>query len=296
MALTVYAENMGFFHKGSGGKGIAPGDVCMTPPPPPAGPIPVPYVNIAQASDLTKGSKTVKIDGEPTALEDVSEVSTSSGNEPGSQPPKGVVTATNKGKASFTMWSFTVKVEGKGVCRHGDPMFQNESCTPPNCVSPTAITALKVVLGANYNKPCTEEYSEEERPEITKEQYDACLGGPCWECAKLPNNPGVYDTLISKVNGENQYHGGTLIVTDRKRDRHHFTSTYKDDGTIDKEGFTPDHQPPLVVVWHMGGCHDPEAFRKEMAKKERVVPHCRKHAQSQGSQASAFAKAEYPIA
>ncbi len=127
MGLTVYAENMGFFHKGSGGKGIAPGDVCMTPPPPPAGPIPVPYVNIAQASDLTKGSKTVKIDGEPTALEDVSEVSTSTGNEPGSQPPKGVVSSTNKGKASFTMWSFTVKVEGKGVCRHGDPMFQNEA-------------------------------------------------------------------------------------------------------------------------------------------------------------------------
>ena len=63
MSLTVFAENMGLFHKNSGGKGIAPADVCLSPPPPPSGPVPVPYVNTLQASDLTKGSKTVKIDG-----------------------------------------------------------------------------------------------------------------------------------------------------------------------------------------------------------------------------------------
>lgn len=32
MALTVFAEKMGWFHKGSNGKGIAPGDVCLSPP------------------------------------------------------------------------------------------------------------------------------------------------------------------------------------------------------------------------------------------------------------------------
>ena len=41
--------------------GVAPGDVCLSPPPPPTGPVPVPYVNMLSASDLTKGSKSVKI-------------------------------------------------------------------------------------------------------------------------------------------------------------------------------------------------------------------------------------------
>ena len=124
MGLTVFAEKMGLFHKGSGGQAIAPADVCLSPPPPPAGPVPVPYVNSLSAADLAKGSKSVKIDGEPTALEDASEVSTSTGDEGGTQGGN-VVTHKTKGKAMFMLWSFTVKVEGKGVCRHGDPMGQN---------------------------------------------------------------------------------------------------------------------------------------------------------------------------
>ncbi|TGV29021.1 DUF4150 domain-containing protein, partial [bacterium M00.F.Ca.ET.168.01.1.1] len=75
MAITVFAENMGFFHKGSNGKGIAPGDVCLSPPSPPAGPVPVPYVNMLSSSDLSNGTKSVKIDGEPTAIENSSEIS-----------------------------------------------------------------------------------------------------------------------------------------------------------------------------------------------------------------------------
>jgi hypothetical protein len=38
-------------------------DVCETPSPP-AGPIPIPYPNIAKASDTSAGSKTVKTEGE----------------------------------------------------------------------------------------------------------------------------------------------------------------------------------------------------------------------------------------
>jgi uncharacterized Zn-binding protein involved in type VI secretion len=260
MGLTVYAENMGFFHKGSGGKGIAPGDVCMTPPPPPAGPIPVPYVNIAQASDLTKGSKTVKIDGEPTALEDVSEVSTSSGNEPGSQPPKGVVTATNKGKASFTLWSFTVKVEGKGVCRHGDPMFQNEMSTPPNIVCMSAVVKANVELYtamlAYAGKPCPPGREEPPPTKTTKSQREAVRGdGPCWSCGKK-RNQGAWS------NGK-RYNRG-------KR-------------------WTADHQPPQSYVWkYLGGCH-PEVeaeFEKWKASTKSVQPQCAGCSCSQGGSAS----------
>src|SRR3954465_9632808 len=36
-------------------------DVCLSPPSPPAGPVPIPYPNNAQGSDTDGGSKTVKI-------------------------------------------------------------------------------------------------------------------------------------------------------------------------------------------------------------------------------------------
>ena len=137
MGSTVFAESSGFFHKGSGGKGIAPADVCLTPPPPPAGPLPIPYVNFLQSSDLAKGSKSVKVQGEPTALED-SEVSTSTGNEAATQGGS-VVTHKTKGTGYFTLWSFTISIEGKGVCRHGDLMGQNAASSPPSCVDMSCI-------------------------------------------------------------------------------------------------------------------------------------------------------------
>ena len=79
MAITVFNEGAGLFHQGSGGSGVAPGG-CLSPPPPPTGPVPVPYVNSLQAGDLASGSQSVVIDGNPTALEDQSYVSTSTGD------------------------------------------------------------------------------------------------------------------------------------------------------------------------------------------------------------------------
>ncbi len=182
MGLTVYAENMGLFHKGSGGKGIAPFDVCLSPPPPPAGPVPIPYVNALSAADLSKGSKTVKVDGEPTALEDASYVSTSKGDEAGTQGGS-VITRKTKGKGYFKVWSFTVQVEGKGVCRHGDPIGQNCASMPPSCVNLAAMVKFNKSL-AN-TKPCEEEYSRNKGnfgPKQHGAQRDTVRGGPCWQC------------------------------------------------------------------------------------------------------------------
>lgn len=297
MSLSVYANGMGFAHKGSGGKGVAPGDVCLTPPPPPAGPIPVPYVNLVSASDLAKCSTTVKIDGEPTALEDASEFSTSTGDEAGTQGG-GVITHKTKGKASFTLWSFDVRVEGKGVCRHGDPLLQNTASTPPNCIDQSFVNRFKKAPGVKFGEPCDEDYKpSKHRPKITDDQYKKCMGGPCWECAKLPDNPGVWDTLIEQVNDANQYHYGTLIVVDRNRNVVHGRSERDAQGDVTKEQFTPDHQPPLVLAWLMGGCHmqaSPQAFLDFMSKDTQVKQHCRKHSQSQGAQAESYARTTYP--
>ncbi len=179
MGLTVFAENMGFFHKGSGGKGIAPGDVCLTPPPPPAGPVPVPYVNMLSASDLTKGSKSVKIDGEPTALENSSEIMMSTGDEAGAQGGN-VVTHKIKGKGFFQLWSFLVKVEGKGVGRHGDPMGQAAASAPAGACDMSALANFKRRKAFSVKKKCSRHYERNWEYGPNDTQTAAIQGKPCW--------------------------------------------------------------------------------------------------------------------
>lgn len=178
MSLTVFAENMGLFHKGSGGKGVAPGDVCLSPPPPPTGPVPVPYVNALQASDLADGSSTVKIDGEPTALEDASNMATSSGDEAGTQGGN-VITHKTKGKGYFKLWSFTVQIEGKGVARHNDPLGQNCGSMPPGAVDFAAITQFQLLREQKGDCPPN---SYPGNGGTTEAQKKKVRGGPCWQC------------------------------------------------------------------------------------------------------------------
>jgi len=145
------------------------------------------------ASDLTKGSKTVKIDGEPTALEDVSEVATSMGDEPGVQGGN-VVTHKTKGKGYFSLWSFTVKVEGKGVCRHGDLVGQNCASVPYGCFDMQAITAFMAAV-PDPLKPCTKSYPRPRPkawgPTPTQKAALAANPQPCWRapCTAIATVP-----------------------------------------------------------------------------------------------------------
>ena len=118
---------MSVVHKTSNGVTIAFPDVCKTPSP--AGPIPIPYPNIAMSSDTAKGSKKVKADGQSFCLKD-SNFKMSTGDEAGSAGG-GVVSNKIKGKAEFVNYSFDVKVEGKNVARAFDLMLHNDKNTPP---------------------------------------------------------------------------------------------------------------------------------------------------------------------
>ncbi len=254
MSVSVFAENMGFFHKGSGGKGIAPADVCLTPPPPPTGPVPVPYVNTLSSSNLAKGSKKVKIQGNPTALENASNISTSTGDEAGTQGGN-VITHQTKGKGYFTLWSFTVKVEGKGVCRHGDMMGQNSASTPPGCIDAAAITSFTAQSWVDTTTPCPPN-SYPGNAGTTEEQQNACRAGPCWQsnCGAASSGYRARKSRSSKFKG---YKSG--------------------------QRFTPDHQPPQSAAWYMGGCHDPDKFAEWAKSKGSVKPHCKSCSRAQGS-------------
>jgi hypothetical protein len=136
MPATVTVNMRTVVHKSSSGVASAFPDVCKTPSP--AGPIPIPYPNISKSGDTSKGSKKVKMDGNPIMLKD-SEFRLSTGDEAGSAGGN-VITNKIKGPAQFIMYSFDVKVEGKNVPRQMDIMMHNKSQisgTPPfPCLQP----------------------------------------------------------------------------------------------------------------------------------------------------------------
>src|SRR5712692_7664773 len=113
MGCEVYANGDEIACKAGDGKVIAAfPDVCLSPPSPPAGPVPVPYPNTSFSKDMRNGSKTVKINKKEVMLKDLSFYQTSPlGDEAATRSFGGsVVTHTITGKTYFIAWSMDVKI------------------------------------------------------------------------------------------------------------------------------------------------------------------------------------------
>lgn len=120
--MSVFANNRKIAHKGNGQVETCPvPDVCKTPSP--GGPIPIPYVNVANDSDLADGTKDVKIEGNMVAHKPAN-LAMSTGDEAGSAGG-GLVSSKIKGKMHWAMSSMDVKFEGEGVIRFMDPTLHN---------------------------------------------------------------------------------------------------------------------------------------------------------------------------
>lgn len=114
---TVFANGRSILTQGDGFTQVCSvPDVCDTPSP--GGPVPVPYVNVAMDSDLADGTQKVKVDGTPAALAG-SNLRMSTGDEAGSAGG-GLISRKIKGKCTFGLYSFDVKMEGQGVVRFLD--------------------------------------------------------------------------------------------------------------------------------------------------------------------------------
>lgn len=139
MGTNVNANGFPVACKAASGKAIAAfPDVCFTPPEtivtPPG--VPIPYPNTAMISDMTDGSKDVKIGGDEVCLKDASNISQTSGDEAGSAAKKGVVSSDQMAKAYFIAWSMDVKVEGKNVDRSLDMTTHNHASAIPGNTPP----------------------------------------------------------------------------------------------------------------------------------------------------------------
>ena len=148
MANTVGVNKMSVVTKDSKGVTAAFPDVCKTPSP--AGPVPIPYPNIAKSSDTAKGTRKVSVEGNPVCVKD-SNFSTSTGDEAGTAGG-GVASSKTKGKAEFVNYSFDVQFEGKNVARALDLMLHNDKNTPPFPVMQPPVTAL----GGDSENVCDE--------------------------------------------------------------------------------------------------------------------------------------------
>lgn len=156
----VYINGREAVHKDCGGRAIAFPDVCLCPPGPPSGPVPVPLTNTVQAKDLVNGALTVTIEGNRMGHSD-SYFATSTGNEVARSTGGGVISHAVQGKAYFATSSPNVLIEGKPAVRHGDLLTQNHLAkmpgnTPPSVWMSSMLADGPTVAPKKYTKVLNE--------------------------------------------------------------------------------------------------------------------------------------------
>ncbi|MCA9469788.1 MAG: DUF4150 domain-containing protein [Nitrospira sp.] len=149
MATTVFVNGKGLSGKASSHKvlGSMP-DVCLSPPSPPAGPVPIPYPNFAKASDTTGGSKSVKMGGKEIGLKGKSKYKKSNGDEAATRSfGAGMISHSITGSVKHKAGSFDVKIEGAGAVRFMDLTTGNHSNPGDGCATIDTDTASPPAMG-----------------------------------------------------------------------------------------------------------------------------------------------------
>jgi hypothetical protein len=153
VTVKVNGTSNSLAHKGTGGfsQSTIP-DVCKTPSP--GGPVPIPYpVIVSVSSDLVKGTTTVTADGGNMVAIKGSEFSRCTGDEPGTAG--GVKSSTNMKEATWILYSFDVKIEGKNACRLSDKMLmnhENAACLAGHFIKPTNLSSADSELWDDCEK------------------------------------------------------------------------------------------------------------------------------------------------
>jgi uncharacterized Zn-binding protein involved in type VI secretion len=198
MGKKVFANGMEIAHKAGGNKVLAAfPDVCMSPPSPPAGPVPLPYPDTSMAGDLKEGSKGVKIGGQPAALHGQSYYKSSPlGDEAATRTfGASVVTHQITGKTYFQASSMDVVFEGKKVNRHLDITTSNHGSQP----------------GATPPMPGLESMSTGGGGGDDEEPKCPCCKGPLHDNQKDPDTGKPYERC-----SESEWYGGATKQHDTK--------------------------------------------------------------------------------
>ena len=142
-------------------------DVCLSPPSPPAGPVPVPYPNFSKASDTTNSEKTVKIAGGEVGQKNKSYYKTSKGDEAATRSlGMGTTTGCIQGKCYFVAWSSDVKFEGENAVRFFGLTGSNQASPASNAANTTASTGSPAQALTEDDCKELDEKNKEEREKV----------------------------------------------------------------------------------------------------------------------------------
>jgi hypothetical protein len=174
--MSVYANGNEISGKATPNKSIAAmPDVCMSPPSPPAGPVPIPYPNTAMSSDTDGGSKKVKIKGKPAGLKNASTYKQSNGNQPATNSfGAGVVTHKLTGASKHAAWSFNVKIEGQNAIRFGDLTTHNHA-NPGNGGVTTNIAGMSIANPDDADCEALEQCNTDTRADMQKPEHPKAI-------------------------------------------------------------------------------------------------------------------------
>lgn len=258
MGKNVFANNMEIACQAGDGKVVAAfPDVCMSPPSPPAGPIPIPYPNSSFSKDTKSGSKKVKIGDQPIALQDQSFYQTSPLGDEASTKSFGanLISHVNAGKTYFIAYSMDVKAEGKSVCRAFDLTTSNHA-SPPAGEGVPSPNLGGTCMGGEVEGEIPEPVKQKQKTWIKYRVVDDVTHKPVTNVKLLVTLPD--DSKVDAVtngDGEVEFQGidpGVAYVTSGYRSAkadssYDFVGWGAPKGEVGKYA-TPDLAPPYQIV------------------------------------------------
>lgn len=191
-------------------------DVCLSPPSPPAGPIPIPYPNFGMASDTTSGCTSVIVKGKEAGKKNASKYSTIKGDEPATNSfGAGVVSHKINGPLYFAAYSFDVMFEGSGAERFMDLTTtnhmnnQNTNAPTPNAAPPSA--------SAPAQPPDCASMRAELNADRAAVQQNIDAGTPAFGSQSLATNvqSGTLASATTTPGGGMQYGASNQLLADR---------------------------------------------------------------------------------
>jgi hypothetical protein len=204
MGANVFANGREIAGKSASNQSIAAmPDVCMSPPSPPAGPIPIPYPNMSMASDMTDGSKTVLVGGKEAGLKNASSYKKSSGNEPATNSfGANLITHVIQGPTHFVAWSFDVQIEGQNAVRLMDMTSHNDSNPPGGAITMST---------GEMSTATPEQESCEELQQRNEDSREAMSGASRKGVRKLAYKKGFHPNAIAHASVTKGARGGTFF-------------------------------------------------------------------------------------
>ncbi len=188
--MSVFANGREVSGKATPNKTIAEfPDVCMSPPSPPAGPIPIPYPITSMASKTSDGTGSVLIKKKEVGKKNGSNYGKCNGNEPATRSfGAGLMTATITGKTKFDAYSFDVLFEKSGAERFLDITTGNHTNLTEAAPSPSVASAKRAATRGD--NPCSslQKMNEETRKSAT---VDNDMSTAASATFKPPSEPSI---------------------------------------------------------------------------------------------------------